>query len=139
MGEIILPVRRVSTSDTGETRLDEFTFEAASWNLVVHEGRPGHELQLGRITTEAAFDLLTRDVVVSPALAEQEEERYTTRMPGQATSYFCGYSRYLELRMEAEMLLGEHFDRRTFNDLVLSQGLLPPSLMKRYVLAELPP
>jgi hypothetical protein len=95
------------------------------------------ELQLGRMTPEQALGILRRDVVISEALAEQEVERYTVRKPGQATSYFCGYSRYLELRADAESLLGESFDRQTFNDLILSQGLLPPTLMKKYVLEEL--
>ena len=29
----------------GSLEYDDFTFEAASWTLTAHEGRPGHELQ----------------------------------------------------------------------------------------------
>ena len=94
-------------------------------------------LQLGEIDREQAMRILTRDVVISEALAEQEVERYTSRSPGQATSYFCGYSRLLELRSDAERMMGERFDRREFNDLLLAQGLLPPRLLREAVMAEL--
>jgi hypothetical protein len=201
IGEIILPVRRASTDASGDELIDDFTFEAAAWSLVVHEGRPGHELQMAsmmergiskarafyamnstnvegwalyaesemkpylpldaqlvslqhrllraarafldpglqmaEITPEEAMRVLTEEVVVSVPLAEQEVERYTSRSPGQATSYFCGYNRLLELRADAERLLGEAFDRRVFNDFILSQGLLPPSLLRQAVMEEL--
>ena len=81
---------------------------------------------MGEITTGEAMQVLREEVVVSEPLAEQEVERYTSRNPGQATSYFCGYSRLLELRTDTERMLGEQFDRQAFNDFVLSQGLLPP-------------
>jgi hypothetical protein len=201
VGEIILPLTRPATDDGEDQGLEDFTFEAASWSLVVHEGRPGHELQLasmlergvskarafyafnstnvegwalysesemkpylpidaqlvslqhrllraarafldpglqlGEIDRDQAMRILTRDVVISLALAEQEVERYTSRSPGQATTYFCGYSRLLELRADAERLKGEEFDRKAFNDLLLAQGLLPPKLMREAVMAAL--
>lgn len=201
-GEIILPVRRIGSGEAKEdVAIDDFTFEAASWSLIVHEGRPGHELQMasmlerglskarafyafnstniegwalyaeaemkpylpldaqlvslqhrllraarafldpglqqGEITPDEAMRVLMQEVVVSEPLAEQEVERYTSRNPGQATSYFCGYSRLLELRTDAERMLGDRFDRQVFNDFILSQGLLPPSLLRQAVLEEL--
>jgi hypothetical protein len=203
VGEIILPVRRVSTDDASDALIDDFTFEAAAWSLIVHEGRPGHELQMasilergvskarafyafnstniegwalyaesemkpylpldaqlislqhrllraarayldpgmqtGEIMLDEAMRVLTEDVVVSVPLAEQEVERYTSRNPGQATSYFCGYSRWLELRADTERLLGESFNRQAFNDFLLSQGLLPPKLMREAVMREFVP
>ncbi|MGB6001606.1 MAG: DUF885 family protein, partial [Thermoanaerobaculia bacterium] len=59
--------------------------------------------------------------------------------PGQAPSYFCGYSRLLELRADVERLLGGQFDRRVFHDFVLEQGLLPPTLLRRAVIGEFVP
>ncbi len=42
-----LPLR--AASQGGEAlAFDDFTFEAASWTLGAHEGRPGHELQFAR-------------------------------------------------------------------------------------------
>jgi hypothetical protein len=199
-GEIILPLRLPDAEGTGELVSDDFTFDAASWSLVTHEGRPGHELQLatmaergvstarrlfafnsvnvegwalyaeaemlpylplegqlislqyrllraarafldpglqsGEITREEALRILIQDVVLSEVLAQQEVERYVSRSPGQAPSYFCGYSRLLELRADVERLLGERFNRRAFHDFVLEQGLLPPTLLRRAVVEE---
>jgi len=45
MGEFVLPLRIPSADGSEEVGFDDFTYEAASWTLTVHEGRPGHELQ----------------------------------------------------------------------------------------------
>ena len=66
-------------------------------------------------------------------------ERYTFRSPGQATAYFCGYTRLMELRQETERALGPKFDRRTYHDFLLAQGLLPPSLLRKAVFEEFIP
>lgn len=197
MGTFVLPLAIPAAKGEQEKRFDDFTFDAASWTLTVHEGRPGHELQfaslvekgvsltralfafnsvnvegwalyaeaemkpylpfdgqlislqhrlmraarafldpglqLGTVTREEATRVLTEEVVLSPGMAQQEVERYTFRAPGQATSYFCGYQRLLELRTEAERALGKSFDRTRFHDFVLSQGLLPPNLLRQAV------
>ena len=73
----------------------------------------------------------------SPAFAISEVDRYTFRAPAQATAYYYGYLRLLELRDAAEKQLGARFDPLTFHDTILAQGLLPPDLMKRAVLAQL--
>jgi uncharacterized protein (DUF885 family) len=91
-------------------------------------------LQLGTITREEAFRILESEVVVSHPMAQQEVERYTFRAPGQATSYFCGYSRLMELRADTERLLGDAFDRQLYHDFILAQGLLPPSILREAVM-----
>jgi hypothetical protein len=200
VGEFLLPLRIPAADGTSEMQFDDFTFEAASWTLTAHEGRPGHELQfasmiekgvsqaralfafnsvnvegwalyceaemkpllpvdgqlialqhrllraarafldpglqMGTITREEAFRLLEEDVVVSHAMASQEVERYTFRAPGQATSYFCGYTRLMELRTDAERLLDGKFKQRDYHDFILSQGLLPPVLLRKAVMDE---
>ena len=197
VGEIILPLTRAATDGSEDATLDDFTSESAAWSLVIHEGRPGHEmqmaamletgvskaraayafnstnvegwalyaeaemkpylaldaqlislqhrllraarafldpgLQLGEISEDEAMRVLTEEVVLSVPLAEQEVERYTIRDPGQATSYFCGYSRLLEIRADAERTLGADFDRRAFNDFILTQGLVPSKLLRQAV------
>jgi Bacterial protein of unknown function (DUF885) len=92
------------------------------------------ELQTGKITPQQALQILKEQVVFSDAFANQEVERYTFRMPGQATSYFYGYKRLLELRSQAEKTLGKKFNQQQFHDFILSQGLLPPSLLQKAVL-----
>ncbi|HEY6909246.1 MAG TPA: DUF885 domain-containing protein [Myxococcales bacterium] len=95
------------------------------------------ELQMRKWSPKRAREFLEREVVLSPAFATEEVDRFTFRAPGQATSYYYGYLRLLELREAAEKQLGRKFDPLTFHDTILAQGLLPPDLMKKAVLAEL--
>lgn len=96
-------------------------------------------LNLGQIRLEAARRVLLDEVCLSPAMAKQEVERYTARSPGQAGSYFYGYSRLLQLRIETELALGAKFDRLAFNNFVIDQGLLPPDLLAKAVREEFVP
>ncbi len=92
------------------------------------------ELQSGKLQPEDAFRVLEKDVVLSHAFAEEEVERFTYRMPGQANSYFYGYTKLLALRKDVEAALGPKFDQKKFHDFVLAQGLLPPELMRQAVM-----
>ena len=83
--------------------------------------------------------MLTEDVVLSEPMAQQELDRYTFNMPGQAGSYFYGYTRIMELRMETELALGKKFDRLAFNNFLLDQGLLPPDLLAKAVREQFVP
>ena len=206
MGEFVLPLKVLTTGPDGKQSVqgfDDFTFDAASWTLTVHEGRPGHELQFasvvekvvslaralfaansvniegwalyaeaemkpyepldgqlvalqhrllraarafldpdlqaGRVTPEEAGRLLREEVVLSEPMAKQEVERYTFRAPGQATSYFYGYLRWMQMKAETEMALGPKFDRRRYHDFILGQGLLPPALIGRAVREQFVP
>src|SRR5258708_16374957 len=94
------------------------------------------ELQSGKMTPAEAYAVLEKDVMLSHAFAKEEVERFTFRAPGQANSYFYGYTRLLALRKETEAALGAKFDQKKFHDFLLSQGLLPPDLMRRAVLDE---
>jgi hypothetical protein len=200
MAAFVLPLRIPGEGGQEEIGFDDFTFDAASWTLTAHEGRPGHELQfasilekgvstarvlyafnsvnvegwalyaeaemkpfepldgqlialqhrlmraarafidpslhLGGVTREEAFRILEEDVVLSKAMALQEVERYTFRSPGQAPSYYVGYSRLMELRTDAERMLGKKFDRQSYHDFILAQGLLSPSLLRKAVIEE---
>ena len=202
-GTFVLPLRIPGAPGKQTLQFDDFTFDAASWTLTAHEGRPGHELQFaamvergvtiaraifamnstnvegwalyaeaemkpyeplegqlaalqarllraarafldpglqaGEITREEATRVLREDVGLSEAMALQEVERYTFWAPAQAPSYFCGYQRLLEIRTDAERTLGPRFVRRAFNDFLLAQGLLPPSLLRKAVLDEFVP
>jgi uncharacterized protein (DUF885 family) len=80
--------------------------------------------------------VLTDDVTLSDAFAGTEIERYTFQAPGQATSYFYGYLKLLELRKDVEAQMGARFDQRKFHDFILAQGLLPPDLLRKAVLDE---
>jgi uncharacterized protein (DUF885 family) len=202
-GVFKLPLKIPGAPGETDKQYDDFTFEAASWTLTAHEGRPGHELQfssvvergaslartlfafnsvnvegwglyaeaellpyeplegqlialqhrllrnarafldpglqLGTITRDEAYRVLREDVCTSDAMATQEVERYMFWAPGQAPSYFDGYSRLLEIRQDAQRALGSRFDRKRFNDFVLSQGMVPPTLLSKAVNEEFTP
>ncbi len=97
------------------------------------------ELQGGAATEAQAYAVLEKDVLLSHAFAKEEVERFTFRSPGQANSYFYGYTRLLSLRKETEAALGKKFDQKKFHDFILGQGLLPPDLMRTAVLEEFIP
>ena len=86
-------------------------------------------LNLGLIDRDRAHDILVNDVGLSEPMARQELDRYTLNSPGQATAYFYGYTRILQLRAETQTKLGSKFDRKAFNDFLIAQGLLPPDLL----------
>jgi hypothetical protein len=202
-GSFVLPLNMPAANGEATEKYDDFTFDAASWTLIAHEARPGHELQFdsmlehgvslaralfafnstnvegwglyaesivlpymppegqlvsldyrllraarafldpelqaGKITQAQATKVLTDDVVASPAFAREEVERYTIQMPGQANSYFYGYTKLIALRAETQRLLGDKFNAQRFHDFLLSQGLLPPDLMRKAVLEEFVP
>ena len=94
------------------------------------------ELQAGKIQPEEAYRVLEQDVVQSHAFAQEEVERYTYRAPGQANSYFYGYTKLIALRKEVEAALGAKFSQKKFHDFILAQGLLPPDLMRKAVMED---
>jgi len=96
-------------------------------------------LNLGLISPQRAHDVLVHEAGFSEALAKQEIDRYTFQSPGQAASYFYGYARLMQLRVMAELALGDKFDRKDFNDFVVSQGMLPPALMAEAVRTQFIP
>jgi len=198
-GQFVLPMG--TTGAGGKTlKYDDFTFAAASWTLISHEARPGHELQfdamvergvslaralfafnstnvegwglysewfmlpympddgklislqlrllraarafldpelqLGKVTPKEAMKVLENDVVCSEAFATEEVDRFTFGMPGQAGSYFDGFTRLLAIRADTEKALGSKFNVQRFHDFILSQGLLPPNLLRKAVMED---
>ena len=96
-------------------------------------------LNLGLITPEDARRVLLEDVVLGETWAQNEVERYTYRMPGQATAYYYGYTKLQALRTQTELMLKDDFDALAFHDFILAQGLLPPELLREAVTEEFVP
>lgn len=96
------------------------------------------ELNLGRITAEEAHRILTEEVVMSQGWADLCLQRYTFMMPGQAPSYFYGATELEAIRAEVQRRQGKSFNLQAFNDFVLSQGLVPPSALRKLVDAHWP-
>ena len=200
-GTFVLPLNMAAGAGSNQAeRVDDYTFDAASWTMIAHEARPGHELQFdsmvehgvslaralyafnstnaegwglyseyitlpymppegqlislqfrllraarafldpelqsGKVKPADAMRVLTEDVVLSKPFANQEVERYTYRSPGQANSYFYGYTQLLDLRRKTEAKMGSRFNAGKFHDFILAQGLLPPDLMERAVMND---
>ncbi|NVM62259.1 hypothetical protein FHW88_000535 [Mucilaginibacter sp. SG538B] len=203
-GVFVLPLNMpASPGEKATDKYDDFTFDAASWTIIAHEARPGHELQFdkmveegvsqaralyafnstnvegwglyseyitrpymplegqlvsldyrllraarafldpelqaGKITQQQALDVLMNDVVQSRAFARQEVERYTINAPGQANSYFYGFTKMIALRKDTEAALGNKFNALHFHDFILSQGILPPALIREAVMNDFVP
>lgn len=96
-------------------------------------------VNLGEMTPEEVQAFLQEEVMLSKAAATSERERYTFRIPGQATAYFYGYTKLMELRAKAEIALGDKFNRQAFHDFILAQGLLPPGLLAKAVMESFVP
>ena len=81
-------------------------------------------------------DRAIRFMVDHTALAENnivnEVDRYLA-MPGQALAYKLGQREFLALRAGAQAALGDRFDIRMFHDVVLGQGALALSTLRRVV------
>jgi hypothetical protein len=96
-------------------------------------------LNLGLISPEDAKRLIMEDMVIGESWAQNEIERYTYRMPGQATAYYYGYTKMQALRTQTELALRDDFDQQAFHDFVLAQGMLPPDLLKQAVMESFVP
>ena len=96
-------------------------------------------LNLGLITPEEAKRLIMEDIGIGESWAQNEVERYTYRMPGQATAYYYGYNKMQALRAQVELKLQGEFDQQAFHDFVLDQGMLPPDILKAAVMDEFVP
>lgn len=90
-------------------------------------------LNLNLVTAEEAKRVLMEEVMEDETSAQNEIERYTYRMPGQATAYYYGYETLQALRALTELKLADRFDAQAYHDFLLAQGLLPPDVLRESV------
>jgi hypothetical protein len=96
-------------------------------------------LNLGLIEPDATKRVLTEEVMLSDAFAKSEIDRYTFNSPGQATSYFYGYSHLEALRTRVEIALGAKFKEQPYHDFIINEGLLPLDLLEQAVMTRFVP
>lgn len=72
-------------------------------------------------TREQAIDYMVENTPLSREVVTREVDRYIVN-PGQATSYYIGLLKILELRQRAEAALGDRFDLRAFHDRIITSG-----------------
>lgn len=87
-------------------------------------------LNLGLISADEAKRVLMEDVMEGESNAQNEIERYTYRIPGQATAYYYGYEHLQALRAQTELRLKDKFNQKDYHDFLLAQGLLPPEILQ---------
>ncbi|HYC04669.1 MAG TPA: DUF885 domain-containing protein [Azospirillaceae bacterium] len=85
-------------------------------------------------TRQQAIDYMMANAPLAEDSVVREIERYIVS-PGQATSYYMGLLKILELRERAKKELGSRFDIRGFHDVVLVNGALPLDVLDEQVSA----
>ena len=83
-------------------------------------------------TQKQAVDALVSTGRYTPSTAEATVDRIAA-MPGQLTAYDVGRLEIERLRDEAQEKLGSGFDLRTFNRVILEEGNVPLSELRRHV------
>ncbi|KAL3846519.1 hypothetical protein ACJMK2_017499 [Sinanodonta woodiana] len=83
-------------------------------------------------TRERALDYMLNYTAFSKKNLEIEIDRYIT-WPGQACAYKIGEMKILELRAKAEQELKHLFDIREFHKILLTNGLMPLTIMETVV------
>ena len=65
---------------------------------------------------------------MTEAEVTREIERYIV-WPGQATAYKIGQLAILDMRAKAEAALGNNFNLRNFNEMILENGAMPLGIL----------
>ncbi len=108
--------------------LQAMAFRAA--RLVVDTG-----LHAEGWTFDQAQDFFTENTgfeVGDPVNPQFQIARYLV-WPGQATSYYVGYLKIMDLRQRARDQLGEQFDLKEFHRVILSNGSMPLEILEQVV------
>ncbi|MFZ8885962.1 MAG: DUF885 domain-containing protein [Steroidobacteraceae bacterium] len=106
-------------------RLQAEMFRAV--RLVVDTG-----MHAKRWSREQAIDYMVAKTGMTTEEVTREIERYVV-WPGQATAYKTGQLAILDMRAEAEDLLGEAFDLKQFHEVVLMNGGMPLGVLHETV------
>lgn len=105
--------------------LQSVIFRAA--RLVVDTG-----IHAKRWTRDQAIDYMIRTTGRGKSEMTTEVDRYCV-WPGQATAYMVGRESIVRLREQAKSALGDKFDIKAFHDVVLTNGVMPLSVLEKAV------
>ncbi len=67
-GVFVLPLNMPAAAGEKIDKYDDFTFEAASWTIIAHEVRPGHELQFDKMVEEGVSQAARSMHLIPPTL-----------------------------------------------------------------------
>jgi uncharacterized protein (DUF885 family) len=90
------------------------------------------QLARGEITFEAAVKFLVEQTGMERQIATIEVNEYVER-PSYFLSYYLGKQMIQKLKRDVKEKLGEDFDERKFNDLLLYAGSIPMKYIRRAV------
>jgi len=79
-------------------------------------------------TFDQAVDFMVENTGKSEYAMQGEVSRYIS-IPGQATAYYIGYTKILEVRQRAMDELGDQFDLKEFHNLLLGSGAMPLDML----------
>jgi uncharacterized protein (DUF885 family) len=106
-------------------RLQAEAFRAA--RLVVDTG-----LHAKKWSFPQAVDFMVANTGISEYMIQGEVSRYVS-VPGQATAYYIGYTKIMDLRQHAMDLLGDQFDLKEFHNVILGNGAMPLDILDQVV------
>jgi uncharacterized protein (DUF885 family) len=104
-------------------RLQTAAFRAA--RLVVDTG-----LHAKQWSFDQALDFMVENTGMPRDYVESEISRYIC-LPGQATAYYIGYLRIMEVRQQAMTELGDQFDLKEFHNILLGSGAMPLDILEQ--------
>jgi len=104
-------------------RLQAEAFRAA--RLVVDTG-----IHAKHWSFDQAVDFMVENTGMTEYSMQGEVSRYIS-LPGQATAYYIGYTKILELRQRAMDELGSQFDLKEFHNLLLASGAMPLDILEQ--------
>jgi hypothetical protein len=132
MGTFILPLRIPGKAGEGKLGLDDFTYEAASWTLTAHEGRPGHELQFAAMVergvplARALFAFNSTNVEGWALYAEAEAQPYEP-LEGQLVALQLRLMRaaraFLDPGLQTDLITREQAMRILREEVCLSEAM----------------
>jgi uncharacterized protein (DUF885 family) len=110
------------------SRFGMLTYQAwRACRLVVDTGL--HAMKWPR---QKAIDFFMENVALSETEVLNEVDRYII-WPGQALAYMVGKREMMALREEARKAMGPRFDIKDFHDVVLRNGAIPLTTLRRLV------
>jgi prolyl oligopeptidase len=110
------------------SRFGMLTYQAwRACRLVVDTG-----LHAMKWTRQQAIDFFMENVALTQTEVLNEIDRYII-WPGQALAYMVGKREIFALRDEAKRVMGARFDIREFHDVVLRNGAIPLTTLRRLV------
>jgi uncharacterized protein (DUF885 family) len=131
-GEFVLPLNVPGAEGQADLKTDDFTFDAASWTLIAHEARPGHELQFAAmlekgVTIARAVFAFNSVNVEGWALYAEAEMKPMLPLDGQLIALQHRLMRaaraFLDPMVNLGQLTPDQVRQFLINEVVLSEGM----------------